>query len=384
MSDPAPRLRPFTGYLTTPLHADRVIGPPSALLTPEQKKAERKDPLNYRNTLGRRGGFDQRGALSWLQERVADGVVTPVDSVVLVYRHTRGEARSLGFIAEVSLDSYARGEVKKHEATIGRSQEKMVRYMSQTRVYGKPVTLTYRSQPETKQTLETYRQASPEIRLETVDGSTHDLWVIEGKRATDLCSSIDQDLYITDGHHRLAAATALAELEQRSDYMPAGLFATDELELGSFARCISDAKLDVDELRGQISARFSVRETTAAKAIPDRPGEVSARIGEVYLIIEIGTDEDDDPYDCLNTNRLHREILQPLLGVDNPSTDKRLEYVSSDSSYDSSDFDAWFLPHPESVDEVIAVADRGLSMPPKSTLFGPKLPSGLAIRMIDG
>ena len=384
MSEPAPRLRPFTGYLTTPLHADRVLGPPSALLTPMQKKAERKDPLNYRNTLGRKGGFDRDRALKWLEDQVADGVVTSVDSVVLVYRHTRGEARSLGFIAEVSLDSYVRGEVKRHEATIGRSQEKMVRYMSQTRVYGKPVTLTYRSESETRRLLDTYRRASPQVRLETVDGSTHDLWVIAGDQAIELCSSISQDLYITDGHHRLAAATALAMRENRDDYMPAGLFATDELELGSFARGITDASLDAERLLRDISERFTVRETTAAKAVPERPGEVSARVGEIYVIIEVGTNEGDDPYDCLNTNRLHGEILEPLVGVTNPSTDKRLEYVSSDSSYDNSEFDAWFLPYPESVDEVIAVADRGLSMPPKSTLFGPKLPSGLAIRMIDG
>ena len=334
MSEPAPRLRPFTGYLTTPLHADRVLGPPSALLTPEQRKAERHDPINYRNTLGRKGGFTKDRAAEWLAQRVADGVVTPVESVVVIYRHTRDEAGSLGFVAEVSLSAYDRGEIKKHEATIRRSQEKMVRYMARTRIYGKPVTLTYRSSPTINDRLETYRHSAPQFRLETVDGSTHDLWIIEGSEAEQLCAETGQSLYITDGHHRLAAASALARREERSDFIPAGLFSTNELELASFARCITDPGSTRRLFYMHLPSDTRLSRKPRSVLLPAEPGQLTARIGAQYVTIAIGAKDDGDPYHCLNTNRLHDEILEPLLGVDNPSSDNRLQYVSSDSRYD--------------------------------------------------
>ncbi len=384
MTEPrVPLLRPFTGFLATPPTASRVMGMPSPSLDSAHRKAERNDPLSYRFHLGRRGDRSANEARDWIQGRTDEGIFQRVGPSAIVYRRRIGDKTSVGVIVDVSLSAYRQGHIKKHENTLERSESRMVRYMAQTRVFGKPVTLTYRSSDQPSP-LASYRHREPEIRLHGVEGSVHDLWILDRRVSQDLCSGFTDDLYITDGHHRLAAAATLAAAEGRTGYLPAGIFAPDELLLGAFARCITMPDLDTEALLTAVKSDLRVNYVDPADCWPTRKDQVAARIGDRHLLIDLGTPRSRaGTVTALNASRLHDLILQPFLGINEPRTDTRVEYVESDADYTRPEYDAWFLPHPEAIEDVLTIADHGQVMPPKSTLFGPKLPSGMVIRTIE-
>jgi uncharacterized protein (DUF1015 family) len=193
-------------------------------------------------------------------------------------------------------------------------------------------------------------------------------------------------LYITDGHHRLAAASALAEAEGRPNpHLPAALFAEDELTLGAFARAIDDEDVVATDVLTWLDERFDLQEVSQKVARPVTPHQMGVRLdGRSFLLRIPPAAIPTDTYDRLDVNLLQDLVLEPLFGVTNPRTDQRLRFIADTSDdHDVDSCAAWFLPYPTSVPDVMIVADTGRAMPPKSTYFMPKVPSGLVIRPVD-
>ena len=340
-------LEPFSGYLPTSDQAHRIVGPPVSTLSPEQRAAARLDPLSFRHVVGRGAGSSNSEAKKWLRA----------------------------------------GRIKPHEATIAKTEKKMARYMRTTRIYGNPVALAHRPHPSVDAAIATRLDRPADYSFVSADGFSHALWAINGDAAEELCASFDATLYITDGHHRLAAASSVAIREHRPDpHLPAGLFATNELRLATFARCVVDPDLDAAAVIDRLRAEHEVAEVSPAEARPTGRHEFGVRLpsGSYRLRIDPAL-APDDLYHSLDVNLLQDLILEPVFGIKTPRKDRRLHFSPNlpDSRLTPESCAAWFLPFPVSVDDVMAIADAGLSMPPKSTRFGPKLPSGLAIRLLD-
>ncbi|MFT4989889.1 MAG: hypothetical protein ACI9BK_002668 [Acidimicrobiales bacterium] len=379
-------LRPFSGFIPTAEYAPRIVGPPSSMLSRKQKKASRNDELSFRHVVGRGASAGHTEAMNWLDRCIDLGALQPVESALIVHRLTRGTFSATGIIADVSLSAYDTGLIKRHETTIAKTQRKMLQYMEATRIFGNPVALAHRDHPELAVSLAHHSRHTADLLFESVDGTQHSLWVVTGTPAQTMCDSFSDVLYITDGHHRLAAASALAEAEGRPNpHLPAALFAEDELTLGAFARAIDDEDVVATDVLTWLDERFDLQEVSQKVARPATPHQVGVRLdGRSFLLRIPPAAIPTDTYDRLDVNLLQDLVLEPLFGVTNPRTDQRLRFIADTSDdHDVDSCAAWFLPYPTSVPDVMIVADTGRAMPPKSTYFMPKVPSGLVIRPVD-
>lgn len=381
-------LQQFTGYMPTSRFASRVVGPPASLLTPAQRQVVRGDALSFRHVAGRSAHTPYKNAKEWIKESVHEGILQSVGPTIFVYRQIQDGIATTGLIGNISLNSYASGRIEPHETTIPKTEKKMVRYMDSTRIYGNPIALAHRANPDVDAAIAAQTSRDPDNSFTTIDGIAHLLWIMPAQEARELCNTFQDTLYVTDGHHRLAAALAVARNEGRADAsMPAGLFSADRMQLRSFARTITDQDLDRPAIVDRLGSMFEFEEVVEAEARARQRNEYGVKIGERYFRLRLGLDEiPDDPYDALAVNLLQERILGPVFGIANPRQDDRLDFVAhlTEDSLTGFPCDAWFLPFPVSVADVMAVADSGRVMPPKSTWFAPKLPSGIVIRGING
>lgn len=380
-------LVPFSGFIPAADYAHRIVGPPSSMLSPEQKNASRDDELSFRHVVGRGAGAHYATAMDWLARCNELDALVPVKSAVIVHRLTYRGFTATGLIADVSLAAYDEGLVKRHETTISKTEGKMLEYMQSTRIFGNPVVLASQDHPQVAASLTEHSQGVADVAFETIDGSRHELWVVGGNDAVALCASFDDVVYITDGHHRLAGASALARDEDQAEaHIPAGLFAESELKIWAFARTIQDDSVVAAEAIATLSETFDLEESDLPIPRPTAANQMGVRIGGRSFLLTIPAALiPADAYDALDVNLLQDLVLEPIFGVDNPRTDPRLDFIADtgDEAHDPDTYSAWFLPYPTSVRDVMMVADAGQAMPPKSTYFLPKLPSGLVIRLID-
>ena len=247
--------------------------------------------------------------------------------------------------------------------------------------------LAHRDDDAVASLLHKHSQGKPDVTFESIDGSQHSLWIVGAEDALDLCARFNDALYVTDGHRRLAGASSLAAVEGRSDpHIPAGLFAENQLNVWAFARVVSDDVIIGADIIDALGASFELKEVEALVPRPAAPRQMGVRIDERSFVLTVPDSlVPDDAYDRLDVNLLQDLVLEPIFGVTNPRTDARLGFVADtgDDAHEPDSFDAWFLPYPTSVDDVMTVADMGRAMPPKSTFFLPKLPSGIVIRPVD-
>jgi uncharacterized protein (DUF1015 family) len=357
------------------------------MLSAEQLETARNDPLSFRYSVGRSAGSSHAAAMDWLTRNRDQGVLRPVSPTVFIYRQTEGNVVVTGIIANVSLRAYDSGLVKRHEATITKTQRKMARYFQTTRIYGNPVALAHRPHPGIASTIASHTRRDADTSFTTVEGRSHHLWVVGGQEAEDLCRGFDNALYVTDGHHRLAAASLVAAQEgERDASLPAGLFSTQQVRLRSFARCVVDPELDADAVVDLLRSKHHMDEVSEIEARPRERFEFGAKIRDRYYRLRIDRSGiPDDAYGSLDVNLLQDQILGPIFGINDPRHDRRLRFVAdlSDNSKTDTNADAWLLPFPTAIGDVMAVADAGRVMPPKSTWFAPKLPSGIIIRPLD-
>lgn len=380
-------LKPLTGYVPASQFADRVAGPPTALLSAEQLERAHSDPFSFRFSVGKRAKVSHRQAARWLERCATAGALRGFGPSMLVYRQTDKGASATGLIADVALDAYDTGPLKRHEDTIDKNEQKMANYMRTTRLFGNPVALAHRPNVMVNDLIGTTMQKEPDETFSTVDGVDHELWIVDGAQAEVLQHGFAGPLYVTDGHHRLAAALLVAgESDVSSAYMPAGIFASTELQVAAFLRCVVDPAMDAQHVIDRLANENDLEEVSPFQARPTQRHEYGVRIRDRFFKLRIPAARVPvDMYASLDVNLLQDLILGPVFGIEDARNDKRLRFVADTPVVDSSDLegDAWFLPTPAAIEDVMRVADSGRVMPPKSTWFGPKLPSGLVIRTID-
>jgi uncharacterized protein (DUF1015 family) len=311
-------------------------------------------------------------------------VLHPVGPAVFVYRLAKGDLVATGLVVDVSVAAYDSGLIRRHEETIPKIQSKMADHFREVRINGNPVALAHRPDPDVDAIIESHTERDPDVAFVAADGFAHSLWAVEGPKAWELCSLFTDVLYITDGHHRMAAASQMAAEENTPDlHVPCALFSSSELRLRAFGRCVSDPGIDPAEIIDSLAAHHDLLEVSEVEARPTGRHKYGVKLGERWFRLRLDPEAvPDDLYAGLDVNLLQSLILEPLFGITDEGRDDRLHFVP-DRRDREVECDAWFLPYPASVAEVMAVADAGLTMPPKSTWFAPKVPSGLVVRMLD-
>jgi uncharacterized protein (DUF1015 family) len=315
-----------------------------------------------------------------------------------VYRLTLGEHVQTGLVAAASLAAYAKNDIRKHELTTPAKEDDRVKQIEALGAQTGPVMMAYPLSPALDALIEEAAQGTPDVDELADDGVRHQFWVVDDKaRIAALTQQVEElgALYIADGHHRSAAAARVADARESSAGDQSFLtvvFPVQQTNILDYNRVVRDLNgLSEDELIGKIKENFNL-EQTPDPARPARPGEFGMYLaGNWYrLAIKPELVPHEDPLARLDINLLTSHIIEPLLGISDPRRDKRIDFVGGargleglQTRVDAGEMAVAFALFPTAMEDVMAVADAGGVMPPKSTWFEPKLADGLVSLVLD-
>ena len=408
-------IKPFTGLRPAPGRAADVAAPPYDVLSTEEARVRAAGkPWSFlhisKPEIDLAPGTDPYAAQVYA--KAAENLKRMLDQVVLVrdkepcyyaYRLIMGTHSQTGLVAAASVAEYDRNRIRKHEFTRPDKEDDRVRQIEALNAQTGPVLLAYPQAPDVDAVLKGVSAGEPVADVTTDTGVRHTLWKIADGAAMDsLTRSFDAmpALYIADGHHRSAAASRVAAerraknpgAEASSDYFLSVAFAHHQMQILSYNRVVKDLHgLSRAEFVSRLGKGFSVHAATAPVA-PAKPGEFGLYLpGQWYRLgIHPALVPAHDPVARLDVSLLADQVLAPLLGIADQRRDKRIDFVGGirglgelEKRVNSSEMAVAFSLHATRMQDLMAVADAGEVMPPKSTWFEPKLADGLVSHVLD-
>ena len=339
-----------------------------------------------------------------LQKFISDGVLFKDSQPNLYfYQQRMGSHSQTGLVCLCSVKEYEYGLIKRHEFTRKDKEDDRTRHVTEQNANSEPVFLTYRSLDDIDTIEERVRSRKPVYDIVTEDGIGHTVWVVDDPVEVDVLTRLFDSipaLYVADGHHRTAAAVRTGQALRKKCPSPTGnepfeffmavVFPHDQLQIMDYNRVVKDLNVhSIPEFLGRISEKFEVSEASGPK--PEGPHEFGMFLGAMWyrLRAKAGTFPEKDPIKSLDVSILQENLLSPVLGITDPRTDKRIDFVGGirgTGELERRVRDGWaiaFSMYPTTLDQLMAVADAGEVMPPKSTWFEPKLRSGLIVRLIE-
>lgn len=345
-------------------------------------------------------------ARQMLWDWVEDGTLIREDKqCYYIYEQTMQGRTQTGIVACASIDDYQNNVIKKHENTREEKEIDRIHHVQVCKAQTGPIFLTYRSSESINAIVEEAKRQEAEYDFVADDGVRHRVFVIrEEDKIQKLTHAFAQigSIYIADGHHRAASAVRVGENmrkqnpgytgEEEFNYFLSVLFPHDQLFIMDYNRVIKDMNgYSFQAFYREVKKRFDVKEI--AKQEEKRPmerGSFTMYMEGHWFLCKI-RDEDrnpNDPVADLDVSILQNKLLEPVLGISNPKTDSRIDFVGGIRGVDElirrceTDCAVAFAMYPTAIEELFAVADAGFLMPPKSTWFEPKLRSGLFIHEI--
>ncbi len=321
-----------------------------------------------------------------------------------VYKQVWGDHVQVGLVAAASCRDYLDDVIKKHELTRVDKENDRMRHIETLGAQTGPVFLTYRRSEAVDALVAEATGRGPEVDIATSDGVRHVLFVVDDAflvgRIRDAFAALPA-LYVADGHHRSAAATRIKVKRDRErpgrtgreedNFFLAVIFPHSQMKILPYNRVVHDLHgLDAAAFLDKVSGNFAVRPD--APAVPARSREFSMFLEGRWYGLEArpGTCDPDDPVASLDVSILQNNLLAPVLGVADPRTDKRIDFVGGirgtaelEKKVRSGRAAVAFSLYPTTIEQLFTVADAGKIMPPKSTWFEPKLKDGLVVHMID-
>jgi uncharacterized protein (DUF1015 family) len=325
-----------------------------------------------------------------------------------IYAQTMAGRTQYGIVGCASVEDYLKGVIKKHELTRpDKEQDRMV-HVRANNANIEPVFFTYPAVKEIDSIVrKIVKKEKPEYDFTAGDGFGHHFWLVKdpevNERIEKLFATKVPYTYVADGHHRTAAA-ALVGKEKRENnpthngteeynYFLAVHFPADQLRIIDYNRTIKDLNgLSNNEFLAKLEEGFSIREKGEKIYKPKKLHNFSMYLcGKWYsLSARKGTYNDSDPIGVLDVTILTKQILSPVLDIQDLRTSKRIDFVGGirglgelKKRVDSGDMKVAFALFPVSMKQLINIADSGNIMPPKTTWFEPKLRSGLVIHLLD-
>ncbi len=410
-------IKAFTGLRPVAGRADDVVAPPYDVMNeaearamvdgrpwsflhisrPEVDLAQGTDP--YAPEVYAKGREN-------LNHMVEAGVLAREDKPsYYVYRLTMGKHVQTGLMAVASVEAYDQDRIKKHEFTRPVKEDDRVRNIDTLNAQTGPVFLVYPATPGIDEILANTTKNTPDMDVTAADGVRHELWVISDENIVQsLTDNFDalEALYVADGHHRSAAASRVAATrkatnpdhngEESYNYFLSVIFPHNQMQILDYNRVIKDLNgLSKDDFLQKIQQAFSLQASdTPVK--PGNTGEYGMFLdGQWYkLNIDPSRIPADDPVARLDVSLLQDNLIAPLLGIDDPRTDNRIDFVGGirgleglEKRVNSGDWQVAFSLYPTTMEALMAVADAGEVMPPKSTWFEPKLADGLVSHVLD-
>jgi uncharacterized protein (DUF1015 family) len=410
-------IRPFSGLRPAPGRAADVLAPPYDVLnTAEARIRAAGRPWSFlhisKPEIDLPTGTDPYSPAVYakgkenFERQVRDGVLRrDPQPCYYFYRLIMGSHVQTGLVAAASVPDYDINRIRKHEFTRPDKEDDRVRQIDTLNAQTGPVFLTYRRSAAIDALAESVCAGAPDADVTADDGVRHTLWVVRdaGQIATVTRTFDAMDcLYIADGHHRSAAASRVAAARKAANprhtgaepynYFLAVIFPDSQMQILDYNRVVKDLQgLSPAALRERIASAFEVvAEPGPVK--PARAHEFGMYLQGRWSRLRIRLDRVpvSDPVKRLDVSLLQEHLLGPILGIGDPRRDKRIDFIGGirglqelERRVDSGEMAVAFSMYPTSIQDMMAVADAGQVMPPKSTWFEPKLADGLVSHVLD-
>ncbi len=408
-------IRPFCCVRPAAGLAERVAALPYDVYNRREAKAEvEREPLSFLKIDRAETSFDDsvdayapevyEKAKELLEKDIESGVyICDEDRAYYIYQLVMNGRAQTGLVACSSVDDYINGRIKKHENTRADKEVDRINHVDICSAQTGPIFLAYRSDKTIQGVTARYLKTEPLYDFTAVDGVQHRVWKISDSEDVEvICRAfrgIDQ-IYIADGHHRAASAVKVG-LKRREEnpgytgkeefnYFLSVLFPHDELMIMDYNRTVKDLNgLSLDEFIQKVRENFELEEASEAVA-PDRKGVFGMYVEHKWYRLTAKPElfQGKDAVGNLDVSVLQDYLLGPVLGIGDPRTDERIDFVGGIRGLGElqrrADEDMYlsFSMYPTSITELFDVADQELLMPPKSTWFEPKLRSGLFIHKV--
>ena len=408
-------IRPFCCVRPEKSVAHRVAALPYDVYNRQEARAEvEREPLSFLKIDRAETGFPDsvdtyapevyRRAGELLQKDIADGVyIRDTESSYYVYELTMDGRTQTGLAACAAVDDYVNNVIKKHENTREDKEIDRITHVDTCNAQTGPIFLAYRSHETINEVVAEVKEREPLYDFLAVDGVGHRVWKIcdrtDVERISRAFDGIGQ-IYIADGHHRAASAVkvGLRRREQHPDYegteefnyFLSVLFPHDQLMIMDYNRTVKDLNgLAEEEFLKRVSQCFGLEES-GTPVRPEKKGSFGMYLGGQWyrLMAKESLFAGKDAVGMLDVSVLQDYLLAPVLGIGDPRTDARIDFVGGIRGLEElerradTDMKVSFSLYPTSITELFDVADQNLLMPPKSTWFEPKLRSGLFIHEI--
>ena len=338
-----------------------------------------------------------------LETRIADGTYETEDvSCYYLYELIMDGRSQTGVVGCCSIDDYYSGLIKKHENTRADKEVDRIRHVDTCSAQTGPIFLAYRNNAELRQLILEEKKRSPLYDFTADDGIIHRVWRIDDEAKVAHIQTIFAGmdaLYIADGHHRAASAVRVGQMrreanpdytgEEEFNYFLSVIFSDDELLIMDYNRVVADLNgLDKQAFLDEVKKSYDV-EMSVCRVSPQAKGQIGMYLdGAWYQLNAKPEVYSGDVVKDLDVSVLQDYVLNPVLGIENPKTDKRIDFVGGIRGLSELErrvdngMAVAFAMYPTSIAELFDVADAGMLMPPKSTWFEPKLRSGIFIHQI--
>ncbi len=399
-------IKPFRALRPVPARAAEILAPPYDVLSSAEARARAAGkPYSFLHIS--KPEIDLDPAVSPYDDAVyakaAENLARMIEAGVLmrdsapcyyVYRLTWRDRTQTGLACVASLADYASNRIRKHEFTTPVKEDDRVRQIEALGAQTGPVMIGYPEQPAIDALIAAATDGAAAVDVTADDSVRHQLWVISDAGTIDkLTEAFDAmpAVYIADGHHRSAAAARVASARKTDGYFLAVLFSARDMTILDYNRVIKDLNGRTPE---QFLAALGKTFTVAPSDKPVRPAapnEFGMYLAGRWSKLTLPPGQvPADPIGRLPVTLLARHVIEPLLGISDPRRDKRIDFVGGArgleglaARVDSGEMAVAFALYPTQMTDLMAVADAGEVMPPKSTWFEPKLADGMVTHVLD-
>jgi uncharacterized protein (DUF1015 family) len=410
------RIEPFRGLRPRPDLAEKIAAPPYDVLSSEEARELAKgNPYSFLH-VGKpeidlppgSGLYDdavyakgKENFTRFIREKI---LLQDKKKCFYIYKQVWGEHVQIGLVAGASCQDYQDDVIKKHELTREDKEKDRQRHIETLDAQTGPVFLTYKQRDRIDRLIEQGMAGRPENDFSTYDGVRHIFYVVDDPKRI---AAIQEEfkrldvLYVADGHHRSAAATKIKAKRQGDNPAHSGneeynfflavIFPHKQMKIMPYNRLVKDLNGMVQaEFFAALADRFTYRETE--EKVPEAPQEFCMYIAGKWYLLQArpGSFAAADAIASLDISILQNNLLGPVLGIKDPRTDKRIDFVGGirgtaelEKMVDSGKFAVAFSLAATTIEQLFAVADAGKFMPPKSTWFEPKLKDGLVSHLLD-
>ncbi|PCJ57797.1 MAG: hypothetical protein COA79_15040 [Planctomycetota bacterium] len=412
-------IKPFKGFTPTKESASKVASLPYDVMNSEEAREITKDnPLSFLRVVKSEVDFPSdadthsdevynKGSEN-LQQLIADGnLVQSEKPVFYLYRQIMGDVTQIGLVAGASVDEYDTGLIKKHEHTRKVKEDDRAKHVNILNANTGPVFLTYQHKAEIDDLVASIITIEPAIDFTADDSIQHTLWNVNNDETIDKFIELFNDvpaLYVADGHHRSAAASRVKAMRVADNKSHSGdepynhflsvIFPDNQLFVMDYNRVLKTLNGNsVEDLKAKIAESFDLTLLdidNAKDAKPERRTEFAMYLNDAWYRLKTKENliDRNDPVNSLDVALLQNLLLQPILGIEDPKTSNDIDFVGGIRGLSElekrchDDCQVAFALYPTGIDQLIAIADAGEVMPPKSTWFEPKLRSGMIVKSL--